>query len=126
MLFENESLIPGGRTNFARMGGFVGGRLTSQYHDAWHQDSLTTNPRNRLYWLTVKQPRLPTAPYNSMRAIKSRAYTPEQIDLIVRAQSEKYRLATQLAYAAGLRAHELFTLQRVADRQASTHRTWSP
>jgi hypothetical protein len=34
-------------------------------------------------------------------------------------------LATQLAYAAGLRAHELLTLQRLEQRTASTHRQWS-
>ena len=57
--------------------------------------------------------------------LKSRAYTAEQIKLVISGQSEKYRLATQLAYAAGLRAHELLTLQRIADRPASTHRSWS-
>jgi integrase len=34
-------------------------------------------------------------------------------------------MATLLAHAAGLRAHELLTLQPVAERQASTHREWS-
>lgn len=56
---------------------------------------------------------------------KSRAYTARQIGLIADAQSEKNKLATKIAYAAGLRAHELLTLQRKEERSASTHRTWS-
>ena len=59
------------------------------------------------------------------QALTSRAYTPEQVELICQAQSEKYQFSTLLAYAAGLRAHELLTLQRAEERSASTHRTWS-
>lgn len=56
---------------------------------------------------------------------QSRAYTARQIGLIANAQNEKNKLATRIAYAAGLRAHELLTLQRKEERSASTHRTWS-
>lgn len=69
--------------------------------------------------------KLPVVVSELHQALKSRAYTPQQIDLIAQAQTEKYRLSTQLAYAAGLRAHELLTLQRIEERPASTHRTWS-
>ena len=69
--------------------------------------------------------KLPVVVSELHHALKSRAYTPQQIDLIVQAQTEKYRLSTQLAYSAGLRAHELLTLQRAEERPASTHRTWS-
>jgi integrase len=35
-------------------------------------------------------------------------------------------LATEIANYAGLRAHELLTLRSAGERQASTHREWSP
>lgn len=56
---------------------------------------------------------------------KSRAYTARQIRMIAEAQSEKNKLATQIAYAAGLRAHELLTLRSKTNRAASAHRSWS-
>lgn len=56
---------------------------------------------------------------------KSRAYTAEQILFIAEAQKVRNCLATHIAYAAGLRAHELLTLRRSEERSASSHRTWS-
>lgn len=58
-------------------------------------------------------------------ALKSRAYTAEQVKLIINSQNEKNSLATKIAFAAGLRAHELLTLLPKDERPASTHRTWS-
>lgn len=57
----------------------------------------------------------------------TRSYTQDQISLIAAAQNERNSLATMIAAAAGLRAHELITLERVAtdSRQASGHREWS-
>jgi integrase len=60
-----------------------------------------------------------------LQAIQSRAYTIEQISVISQSQTAKIRLATEIAHAAGLRAHELFTLQPQQKRFASTHRQWS-
>lgn len=57
--------------------------------------------------------------------LHSRAYTPEQIRLITQHQSPRNALATELAWRAGMRAHELLTLQRSGEVQASTHRHWS-
>jgi integrase len=56
---------------------------------------------------------------------ESRAYTPEQIELITACQSDKHALATEVAWRAGLRAHELLTLQRVSEAVLSSHRHWS-
>lgn len=53
---------------------------------------------------------LPVIKSELTQALKSRAYTPEQVELIAQAQTEKNRLATRIAYTAGLRAHELLTL----------------
>ena len=55
---------------------------------------------------------------------RPRAYTAEQIHLIAQAQSPRYALATEIAAAAGLRAHELLTLLPVDERPPSRHREW--
>ena len=57
---------------------------------------------------------------------RGRAYTAAQIAMIAAAQAPQNRLATEIAAAAGLRAHELLTLRPAHERPASTHRTWSP
>lgn len=59
-------------------------------------------------------------------ATDSRAYTPEQVEVIARAQTPRNALATRIAYAAGMRASELLTLRPAAERPASEHREWSP
>lgn len=68
---------------------------------------------------------LPVIKSELEEVLTSRSYTPEQVALIISGQTEKYALATQIAYAAGLRAHELFTLQPIEQQSASTHRIWS-
>lgn len=55
----------------------------------------------------------------------TRSYTPEQIREIANHQNDRNSLATEIAYAAGLRGHELQTLQPVIERPASAHREWS-
>lgn len=54
--------------------------------------------------------------------VSSRAYTGSQVDLICQRQSERYALSTQIAYAAGLRAHELLTLQLPDKQPVSNNR----
>lgn len=48
--------------------------------------------------------------------LTSRSYTPEQAKMIASAQNERNGLATEIAHAAGLRAHEIPTLQRINER----------
>ena len=55
--------------------------------------------------LTVVRSRKP-------RRVAGRSYTPVQIRMIANAQRAHNALATEIAHAAGLRAHELFTLAR--------------
>lgn len=43
--------------------------------------------------------------------LSGRAYTTTQMQLVSCAQTERHSLATQLCYAAGLRAHEILTLR---------------
>lgn len=57
--------------------------------------------------------------------LATRSYTPEQIREIADNQNVRNALATEIAYSAGLRGHELQTLQRADERAASTHREWS-
>lgn len=59
-------------------------------------------------------------------ASEGRAYTPEQVEIIARAQTPRNALATRIAYASGVRAHELLTLLPEDKRPASEHRDWSP
>jgi hypothetical protein len=56
----------------------------------------------------------------------SRFYTPVQVEMVQRCQTESNALATRLAYEAGLRAHELLTLRRVDEDRPSGHRHWRP
>ena len=58
------------------------------------------------------------------REARARAYSEEQVRAIVERQRETAALSTRLAAAAGLRAAEVYTLQRIEERSASGHRTW--
>ncbi|HHE7199106.1 site-specific integrase, partial [Klebsiella michiganensis] len=51
------------------------------------------------------------------KELSSRSYTSEQIFLISSHQSDKNGLATLIAYNAGLRSHELFTICELQQRQ---------
>jgi len=53
-----------------------------------------------------------------------RAYTPEQAERIADRQAPHNALATKIAYNAGLRAHELFTLRRADEGSSSASRQW--
>nr|QIF59447.1 site-specific integrase [Providencia sp. 1701011]QIF63481.1 site-specific integrase [Providencia sp. 1701091] len=53
------------------------------------------------------------------QSLSSRSYTSEQIEIIASHQSDKNRLATRIAYQAGLRSHELFSLREWRYREPS-------
>ncbi|WP_299082553.1 site-specific integrase [uncultured Paraglaciecola sp.] len=69
--------------------------------------------------------RLPVIKADTAQVLKARAYTQAQVERVASAQSHKNALATRLAYAAGLRAHELHSLMPVAERGAD-HRPALP
>lgn len=50
--------------------------------------------------------------------LASRSYTREQVEIIVSNQTSKHSLSTKIAYIAGLRSHELFTLEKASIRPA--------
>lgn len=52
--------------------------------------------------------------------LSSRSYTQEQISLIAESQREQNSLSTEIASAAGLRAHELLTIERIDERAITT------
>ena len=62
--------------------------------------------------------RLPVIQSEHEQILHSRAYTPAQVELISEAQTQKNALATEIAYSAGLRAHELLTLLPATERAA--------
>jgi len=68
--------------------------------------------------------KLPVIKSERETVLKSRAYTKTQIELILNAQKPKNRFATQIAYAAGLRAHELLTLKPSKEQPKSKRRQW--
>jgi len=57
---------------------------------------------------------------------ESRAYSPEHVAIIVSHQAPHNALATEIVSAAGLRAHELFTLLPTAERPPTTERDFRP
>lgn len=59
-------------------------------------------------------------------ALSGRAYTGGQLAAITAAQTDRHALATELAAACGLRAHELLTLRRADEQNSSQHRIWRP
>ncbi len=68
---------------------------------------------------------LPVIKSELEQKLSSRAYTAEQIAAVAEHQTPKNALATEIAHAAGLRAHELATLRPAAERPAD-HRPAHP
>jgi len=56
---------------------------------------------------------------SELQTIKScRSYTPTQVQIVAQHQTPKHALATEIAHACGLRAHELLTIRPTAERPA--------
>ena len=72
--------------------------------------------------------RLSVIKSENAQILRSRAYTAPQVVLIAGAQSPRHALATEIAYAAGLRAHELLTLpphsERALDNRPADPTKW--
>jgi integrase len=64
------------------------------------------------------QERLAVIKSEHQQVLEARAYTPEQVSMVAERQTEKHALATEIAHAAGLRAHELLTLAPATERPA--------
>lgn len=60
--------------------------------------------------------RLPVIKAVKQQVLVSRNYTPEQWSLVIEHQTPRNALSTELAAAAGLRAHELFTVRPVEEQ----------
>lgn len=59
-----------------------------------------------------------SAKSEKQQSLSGRAYTNIQVQMIADRQNENNKLATEIAYAAGLRAHELLTLRLATERPA--------
>lgn len=77
----------------------------------------TLNMERQAMQAMMQHVTLALAPGERLTVIKThtpdmsgRAYTPAQVAAIIQAQHPDHALATELAYVAGLRAHELFSL----------------
>lgn len=73
--------------------------------------------------------RLPVIKSEQQQVLKSRAYSERQVEIVAGKQLASNSLATQLSYAAGLRAHELLTLarcnERSADKRPANEHKWA-
>ena len=67
-----------------------------------------------------KSERLPVIKSERQQVLKGRAYSNKQVSIIAAAQTDKNALATQIAYSAGLRAHEIYTLKPAHERVADS------
>ncbi|QOX78366.1 site-specific integrase [Trichlorobacter lovleyi] len=67
---------------------------------------------------------LPRVKSELSTALSGRAYTQDQLTAIAAAQAERHAVATEVAAACGLRAHELLTIRRIEEQKPSNHRSW--
>lgn len=56
--------------------------------------------------------------------LESRSYSFSEVEQVLNFQTPRNRFATELCFAAGLRAHEALTLRRGEELAPSPHRTW--
>jgi len=78
-----------------------------------HQSTLNMERQAMQHVLGEKLPNIKS----ELQTIQeSRAYTPEQAQIVAAHQSEKHALATEIAHTAGLRAHELLTIRPTTER----------
>lgn len=80
---------------------------------------------NSITGYAIKAP--PSKVKQSKYTHETRAYEPEQIDLIIQACDDpKLRLCIEICLNSGCRTSELLTLRRLDERKPSSHRDWSP
>ena len=78
------------------------------------------------YGQTVQLPRIKSTYHGGQRlSNESRAYFPEQVDLIARNLPKSSSLAARIAFATGIRSRELLTLRPAEHVPASPRRQWS-
>ena len=106
-LGDLRSLTPEKAISYLEIRGQLVGQKTLDMERQAIQ-SMMQNVTNKL----SPAEKLPVVKSEQAQILNSRAYTNVQIKMIAAAQTEKNALSTQLAYAAGLRAHELLTIAR--------------
>lgn len=68
---------------------------------------------------------LPRVKAISEKEIRSRSYSNKQVGWVMEKMTERNSLSVEIAYKAGLRAHELLTLKRIDEGNKSSSRSWS-
>lgn len=96
-------------------------------------EELSEIGRDQRYLNSVKQAlqktfglKLQTVKSDVPIILKSRAYEADVVTEIVKLQTDANAFGTRLCLEAGLRAHELFTLERSFDLAPTSHREWDP
>jgi len=88
------------------------------------QQKQLNNDRRALE--VIFQKKLPLVRSQIDEILSTRAYRVEQILEILKHQSAMHRFASEIAFAAGLRAHEFLTMLPRHERGPSLHRSWRP
>lgn len=88
------------------------------------QSSLDKH-RNAIQCVIVQKLERVTTEKVAVLANQSRAYSADQARAILNSQNDRNAISTAIAFASGLRAHELLTIRPVSEQPASSHRTWS-
>lgn len=108
-----QALTPGQAVSYLEQRGEQVGQKTLDME----RQAIQTMMQHVSYQLATDT-RLPVVRSEQPQILRGRAYTPLQVEHIARAQSTPHAMATALAYAAGLRAHELLTLRPASERPA--------
>ena len=112
----SNSLIPEQQDNLSQIKAFL------EERSAVVQQATLNQSRNALQ--LAFSLKLPIVRSQIKTYRTSRSYSPEQIAQVIEHQNEKNALSTVIAFCSGVRAHELATIQRTKESEASTHRDW--
>lgn len=83
----------------------------------------TLDQERQSFQIVYKQ-KLPYIRSLQKSVYEKRSYSLQQVNSILKIQSEKNKITTLLSFYCGIRAHEAATILPVQERKASEHRTW--
>lgn len=98
--------------------------LTSYLEERSEWVKQKTLDQERQAFQIVYKQKLPYIKSLQRSVYEKRSYSLQQVNLIVKRQSEKNEITTWLSFFCGIHAHEAATILPVQERKASEHRTW--